>query len=44
LNIARNLANKIADLLDGKVQYTTVVNSNGGKYKRIIIEYKIEKK
>ena len=39
MNIARNLADKIVDLLGGEVQYTTVMNSKGEVTKRIIISY-----
>ena len=39
MNIARNLVDKIVDLLGGEVQYTTVVNSRGEVTKRIVISY-----
>ena len=40
INIADNLAQKIAELFDGKVINQSTLNSKGERTQRIIIEYK----
>jgi len=40
--ISRNLVEQVGELLNGEVQYTTVVNSRGEVSKRIIISYSDE--
>ena len=40
LNIAKNLADKISDLLNGEVHYSTLLDSRGVETKKISIIYK----
>ena len=40
LNIAKNLADKISDLLNGEVHYSILLDSRGVETKKISIIYK----
>ena len=42
LNIAKNLAEKIAELLDAEVQYSYLLDHNGVEQRKISITYKDE--